>query len=155
MTSKKVCTTCFKKGRTPWNKGLKGIHVSPETEFKVGQFTEEKHPSWSGDKIGYYGLHQWVKKHLGKANHCSICNISGKNKYQWANKSHTYKRDTADWTSLCIKCHRKYDCLNKLDEEKARNIRKLYCSGVSQNDLAKKYFVDQSLISRVVNKVRW
>jgi len=28
--------TCFKKGDVPWNKGLKGIHLSPKTEFKKG-----------------------------------------------------------------------------------------------------------------------
>jgi len=26
----------FKKGHIPWNKGLKGVHNSPETEFKKG-----------------------------------------------------------------------------------------------------------------------
>lgn len=26
----------FKKGHVPWNAGLKGIHLSPETEFKKG-----------------------------------------------------------------------------------------------------------------------
>lgn len=28
--------TSFKKGHCPWNKGLKGIHLSPATEFKKG-----------------------------------------------------------------------------------------------------------------------
>lgn len=27
----------FKEGDVPWNKGKKGIHLSPETEFKKGQ----------------------------------------------------------------------------------------------------------------------
>ena len=29
--------TSFKKGHIPWNKGIKGIHLSPVTEFKKGQ----------------------------------------------------------------------------------------------------------------------
>jgi len=29
--------TCFKKGDTPWNSGVKGIHLSVSTEFKKGQ----------------------------------------------------------------------------------------------------------------------
>jgi len=29
--------TSFKKEHKPWNKGLKGIHFSPKTEFKKGQ----------------------------------------------------------------------------------------------------------------------
>lgn len=28
--------TRFKKGNTPWNKGKKGIHLSPSSEFKKG-----------------------------------------------------------------------------------------------------------------------
>jgi hypothetical protein len=38
----------FKKGHVSWNKGLKGIHLSPKTEFKKGQFTGSNHPSWRG-----------------------------------------------------------------------------------------------------------
>jgi len=30
-------STSFKKGQSPWNKGKKGTHYSPETEFKKGQ----------------------------------------------------------------------------------------------------------------------
>ena len=29
--------TAFKSGTAPWNKNVKGIHLSPETEFKKGQ----------------------------------------------------------------------------------------------------------------------
>lgn len=38
----------FQKGHTVWNKGLKGIHLNPETEFKKGQFVGDNHPSWKG-----------------------------------------------------------------------------------------------------------
>ena len=38
----------FIKGMMPWNKGKAGIHLSPETEFKKGQFVGENHPSWKG-----------------------------------------------------------------------------------------------------------
>lgn len=31
----------FKQGNIPWNKGLKGIHLSPDSEFKPGR--REKH----------------------------------------------------------------------------------------------------------------
>ena len=30
-------TTSFRKGHQPWNKGVKGLHLSPETESKKGQ----------------------------------------------------------------------------------------------------------------------
>lgn len=32
-----ITTGQFKPGDTPWNKGKKGIHLSPETEFKEGE----------------------------------------------------------------------------------------------------------------------
>ena len=39
----------FKKGNKPWNKNLKGIHLSPDSEFKSGDnHTGENHPSWKG-----------------------------------------------------------------------------------------------------------
>ncbi len=38
----------FKKGLIPWNKGKKGIHLSPRTEFKKGEIYGKDHPSWKG-----------------------------------------------------------------------------------------------------------
>lgn len=39
----------FKKGLEPWNKNIKGIHLSPKSEFKSGeQHTGKNHPSWKG-----------------------------------------------------------------------------------------------------------
>jgi hypothetical protein len=38
----------FAKGNKPWNKGVKGIHLNPETEFKEGVAVGENHPSWKG-----------------------------------------------------------------------------------------------------------
>lgn len=34
----------FQRGREPWNKGLKGIHLSPETEFKKGCKSHKRLP---------------------------------------------------------------------------------------------------------------
>lgn len=87
--------TQFKKGLTPWNKGLAGYGAG------------KKNGVWKGDKVGYYALHAWVKRQLGKANQCSNCS-SVKN-IQWANASHEYKRVVEDWIQLCVFCHREYD----------------------------------------------
>jgi len=38
----------FKKGEDPWNKGVKGIRHSLETEFHEDEYVGEKHPSWKG-----------------------------------------------------------------------------------------------------------
>lgn len=37
-------TNAFKKGHIAWNKGLKGIHLSENTEFKKGRKSENKLP---------------------------------------------------------------------------------------------------------------
>ena len=70
---------------------------------------------WKGDEVGYFALHNWVRRERGKAEYCEHCGkestISkyGRNNIQWANKSHKYLRKKTDWISLCISCHKKYD----------------------------------------------
>lgn len=44
----KALANCFKKGQEAWNKGIKGQHMSPETEFKEGELVGDIHPSWKG-----------------------------------------------------------------------------------------------------------
>ncbi len=38
----------IEKGNIPWNKNKKGIHLSPKSEFKKGQFVGENHSCWKG-----------------------------------------------------------------------------------------------------------
>lgn len=68
---------------------------------------EHKHSSWKGDGVGYFGVHNWVHKHKGKAKKCIKCGFVGK--CQWANVSKQYKRNVNDYISLCPKCHWHYD----------------------------------------------
>jgi len=109
-------------GRNPWNKDKKGIHLSSSTEFKKGIIpwiagkknpygTEENHPRWKGELVGYSGIHMWVVKHLGKPSKCEFCERDGLKGKQihWANKSREYKRELSDWLRLCYWCHRNYD----------------------------------------------
>ena len=71
---------CFKKGHQAWNKGLRGLHLSPETEFDGSQFGDS-HPSWKGgvQKIKNDCVYLWAgsnkrvrrprvvfEKHFGK-----------------------------------------------------------------------------------------
>jgi len=37
-------STSFRKGNRPWNKGRKGIHLSPATEFKKGHLSFDINP---------------------------------------------------------------------------------------------------------------
>jgi len=79
-------------GRIAWNKGV----------------LEGEGNAWKGDNVGYSGLHEWVRKHLGKPTECVYCG-KDEGKLNWANVSHEYKRELEDFMSLCISCHRKYD----------------------------------------------
>ena len=84
----------------------KGQHLSPPTEFKNGSIP------WNyreDGKVGMQALHSWVKRRLGKPQKCEHCGSTTAKKYEWANKSHEYKRDLSDWIRLCTSCHRKYD----------------------------------------------
>ena len=123
----------FKKGHTPWLKGIKGLvkpnkgsfqkgkHYSPKTEFLKGQNLGSQHPLWKGDKVGYAALHNWIYRQKGNAIKCENkdCKYPRKNaayqilrapkRFYWANISHKYKRDLSDWIQLCGSCHKKYD----------------------------------------------
>jgi len=52
----------FKKGNKPWNKNLKGLHLSPKTEFKNGNYPQtykgkdhiQKIKNQKTDKLEYY-----------------------------------------------------------------------------------------------------
>lgn len=107
---KKMSKTFFKEGQMSWNKGKKVISI-----------TGERNVNWKGDKVGYIALHAWLKRHRGKADRCenNPCIYPRKDAqgrvllkpkmFEWANKSHMYKRDLNDWRMLCASCHRKYD----------------------------------------------
>lgn len=60
-------------------------------------------------ELSYRGLHSWVSKRLGKPRLCEKCGSSIEKMYDWANKSHLYKKDLNDWIRLCRSCHIQYD----------------------------------------------
>ncbi len=52
----------FVKGNHTWNKGIKGLHLNPKTEFKRGQLVGKKHPAWKGgvQRVEKDCTHLWV-----------------------------------------------------------------------------------------------
>ena len=115
--NKGVGKYCSHKCQPVWNKGLK-TGLVPKSAFKVGHKTwnkgkaflaDEKHPGWKGDEVKYSGLHRWITKKKGKASFCTFDKTHIANRFHWANISREYKRDLADWMSLCPPCHFKYD----------------------------------------------
>lgn len=104
----KTNCTCFRCTGQAWNKGIKRWWSSP-TEFKKGEhYSRATEFKRKNIKLGYYGLHEWVYKKLGKAKD-GFCEFCGKPAQEWANKSHKYKKRINDWMALCRFCHKKYD----------------------------------------------
>lgn len=104
---KKMSTIAKEKGFGSWMK------------LKIN----EKSNNWKGDEVGYFALHLWIRKRLGKPSNCSCCGINGKYTFmkngvkrwsiEWANKSGNYLRVFSDWIKLCRKCHKQYDLNQK------------------------------------------
>lgn len=76
---------------------------------KYPQFSGENSCHWTGENIGYSGIHTWVKKWKGQPNLCENCGSTKAKKFEWANIDHKYRRILEDYIRLCTKCHRSYD----------------------------------------------
>lgn len=77
--------------------------------------SNELHPAWKGDKVGYYALHRWIRKHFGKPSCCEDCgkentpSADGRSSVHWANLDGKYDRLRRNWKPLCVPCHRGLD----------------------------------------------
>jgi len=105
---KKALRGLFQKGNIPWNKGK-----------KILQTKGERNGRWAGDKVGYQGVHSWLRREYGNASKCENCGTAESKRYEWANLSGGYKRDRRDWAELCVLCHRLID--NNYTWNKERN----------------------------------
>lgn len=107
------CNSCAQKERFKngaWNKGKKRYWNS-STQWVKGdkRISGENAYQWKENGFTSTALHNWVKKHLGKAKECVFCKTKTAKRYEWANKSEKYKRELSDWLELCSSCHKKYD----------------------------------------------
>lgn len=106
-----VPKTAFKKGYTPWNKGMKCPWVSERNKANNPGKSGAKHHNWQGDFTSYRSMHRWVVRHKGQPTKCEHCLKDGLTGHQihWANISGQYKRDVDDYIRLCAKCHKAFD----------------------------------------------
>ena len=116
------CAGASRVGKPSWNKGLIGWRKGEKHPWMPHG---EEHWSYKGEGVGYGGLHIWVRKNLGSASKCVHCGLTEipegmKRYFQWANKSHQYKRDLNDWIELCVKCHKAYDKANREVKKKSQ-----------------------------------
>jgi len=80
---------------------------------KVSAKSGDRSPTWTGNKVGYMGIHHWLKKNFGKANKCENSNcLNLSKKFEWAKlKSKGYQRKRENFIRLCRRCHMFYDGL--------------------------------------------
>jgi len=74
----------FRIGRVAWNKGLRGTHFSPETEFTSGDVSGSKNVNWVGGcpKCIDCGK-ELLDYHRGRCRRCWLKYNTGENHYKW------------------------------------------------------------------------
>jgi hypothetical protein len=118
----------FSKGHIPWNKGMKGIRVSPDTEFKKGVV------SWNRGKKYHTGIKTLGftgKKHSEET----------KLKMSLAAKSHVFTTEHRDNISKALKGHKMPDS-HKVAMSKRLKGNK-YRQGIPHSEETKKIMSDQ------------
>ena len=113
------CASCAKIGK---NNPMYGRTHSYIARLKCSKSKiAEKNPMWVGEKIGYSGIHSWVRLRFPKPRLC--CKCKSKPPMDLANISQKYKRDISDWEWLCRKCHMIKDGrLNRLHKAKRKSL---------------------------------
>lgn len=123
---------------------------------------------WKGDKIGYWGIHAWIKREYGSPKKCDDCGTTTAKKFEWANISKKYIRDISDWKRLCTKCHNSFDNANakgenhgscRLTSSQVIKIRQMYIprkhNSYNTYKLAKKFNVSRGAIQAIVEGRTW
>ena len=91
-------------------KGYKRPPFSKKWKENIANASRGNKSRYKGENVGYWGLHRWLDKTLGRPLECQHCKTTKQSKrYEWANISGEYKRDTSDFIRLCIKCHKAFD----------------------------------------------
>ncbi len=117
------------KGGQPWNKGLKGIHLSPKTEFKKNdkRITKENNSNWRGGisdinsiirrskeyaewRNSIYARDNYICQHCGKK--CQANNIIAHHLYYFS-KVPELRFSLENGITLCRSCHFKLHQKNK------------------------------------------
>lgn len=59
----------------------------------------------------YCAVHNWIKRHFGKAIKCESVECKNKStSFEWAlRKNFLYEKSINNFIQLCVPCHRKYD----------------------------------------------
>ena len=97
------------KGVYLHKKGYKRPPFTKEWKQRIAEGSMGNQARYKGENVGYWGLHRWLDRTLGRPKKCQDCGNENKSRYYWANISGLYKRDTNDFKRLCGKCHKAFD----------------------------------------------
>lgn len=88
---------------------------------------------WLGEKASGNAIHEWLKRVIGKPDHCDMCGRTEqpeltmkrgtprkRNYFEWSNRTGVYSRNLHNWWQLCAACHRAYDGYTFQDENRFR-----------------------------------
>lgn len=95
---------------------IKGYKRLPEwTKSQTEKVSDNKNYAWKGHIVSYRGLHQWIRRKLGKPIKCSFCGKEDERPkhIQWANTDGKYRRVLSDYIPLCASCHKIKDLAMK------------------------------------------
>lgn len=112
LTHPKYQTQRGKPRKDRPNKYKSGHQNRPqEIKDKISEANSgEKNGMYLGDKVGYNGLHAWIRKYLPPQKLCQICFI--KPPFDVACITFVYNRNFKNWLRLCRSCHEIYDKAN-------------------------------------------
>jgi hypothetical protein len=90
------------------SKRFSGGHHTEDAKRKISlSRMGQNNSAWKADKVGYGGLHKWIKEHLSRPELCEKCNIIPSR--DLANITGIYNRDFLNWKYLCRSCHEMLD----------------------------------------------
>lgn len=107
------CVVCGKKlyryNTTGYCQSCWLIHLNKE---RMG----ENHHAWTGDNVGYLGMHDRIYHRRGKASgyKCVDC---GKQAEDWSLVKGYHPNDAENYDPRCTKCHTEYDGPRERDDK--------------------------------------
>ena len=91
------------KGIYTHKRGYRRPPFSQEWKDKIALASVGNQSHYMGERVGYWGLHRWLDRELGRPKKCKHCGSTKEKRYEWANISGEYKRDVDDFIRLCKK----------------------------------------------------
>lgn len=83
----------------------------------------DNNPNWVGSKIGYNGIHSFIRRNKPYVDKCEECGApQGSLKLDAANVSGRYLIDFSDWRWLCRLCHMKSDGRWNIMKQGLKNV---------------------------------